>query len=140
MVAPVPGYSETYVSQNPPGAVGIRNAYLVYPGPDGYKAGSEATAKLFLFNDTPSQVNVVIKSDVGTVKQDLPIVIPPDGYVLTEVKLSALKQQIRPGESAKITVEFVGIKEFSVPLTIAPPDTPLPRSPMPAEGGATEGH
>ena len=49
-VAPVPGYSETFTISEPPGTLGVSNAHLPYPGPMGYKTGSEAKLELWLFS------------------------------------------------------------------------------------------
>jgi hypothetical protein len=116
-VSAVPGYNVT----NNEGTVGVRNALLAYPGKDGYKAGSDATVDIRLFNNTGSPVQVVIKSDDATVK-DGTITVPSMGLVTPAVKLTGLKKAVNFGDGVNITVEFVGIKEFTVPLNITPPE------------------
>jgi hypothetical protein len=135
-VAPVPGYSQTYTIPNPPGSVGVSNAHLPYPGPEGFKAGSEAKLELWLFNNAGAPVTVVVTSDEGTVKESQTIV-PVNGLVKPEMVISGLKNDIKPGQSLRIKIEFVGYVKMEAILPVAPPEEAAPRSPM---GGGSEGH
>jgi len=118
-VSAVPGYNVT----NNEGTVGVRNALLAYPGKDGYKAGSDATVEMRLFNDTGSPVQVEIKSeDASTVKTEGTITVPSLGLIHPKVQLTGLRSAVTSANHVTITVVFVGIKEFTVPLVIAPPE------------------
>jgi hypothetical protein len=136
-VAPVPGYSQTYTISNPPGTVGVSNAHLPYPGPEGFKSGSEAQLELWLFNNTAAPVTVVVTSVDGTVKNNQ-TVIPVNGLINPEMVISNLSKDIKPGQSLAITIEFVGYVKMEAILPTAGPEEALPRSPMKPEGG--EGH
>src|SRR5262249_38095019 len=118
MVAAVPGYNTTGDTR-----VGVRNALLTYSGAQGYKAGSEAPVELRLFNNTNQSVEVQISAADGSIKPDALITVAPQGLVNPSVKL-ALRQDLATGQSASLTVEFVGIKEFTFPVNIAPPNAP----------------
>lgn len=117
-VAAVPGYNSIGEER-----VGVRNAMLVYPGPQGYKTGSEAAVDMRLFNNTNQTVQVVVKSNDASVK-DGQLSIPPQGMIAPNVKLTGLRKDVNFSDAIEITVEFVGIKEFTVPLNIAPPSAP----------------
>jgi hypothetical protein len=122
MVASVPGYNVTFTDANGQEVVGVRNAALQYPGPEGYKAGSDAIVDMRLFNNTDQPVVVVINTDAGTVKTDGPITVPPQGIIAPKVSITGLKQAVNFGEPVRVRVEFVGLKEFiDVPLNIVPP-------------------
>lgn len=120
VVASVPGYSTPMEEAR----VGVRNALLPYPGVKGYPAGSEAPVDMRLFNDTGSPVTVVIRSDAGTVKTEGVITVPPLGLIHPKVQLTGLRSAVTTADHVNITVEFVGVKEFIVPLVIAPPELP----------------
>jgi hypothetical protein len=138
-VAPVPGFSWDYTtSTNPPGIVGVRNAYLPYPGIEGFKAGSDVALVIWLFNSTSNPVTVVLSTDAGTVKME-PITIAPAAAVTPKVVVTGLSRPIANGQSLPLSIEFVGHVKIAGMLPVAPPDQPGPREPMtPAEGG--EGH
>jgi hypothetical protein len=121
MVSAVPGYNVTFSDANGQALVGVRNAVLIYPGPEGYKAGSDAVTDMRLFNDSDLPVIVNITSEAGTVRTEGTIMIPPEGLIAPKVSITGLKQAVTFGAPLPIRVEFVGLKEFDVPLNIAPP-------------------
>jgi hypothetical protein len=134
-VAPVPGYSQTFSISNPPGTVGVSNAHLPYPGLAGFKAGSEAPLELWLYNNTQNPVTVVLTSEAGTVKEDR-TVVPVGALVKPEMVLTGLRDDVKPGQSVEITIEFVGYVKMRAVLPVGAPEEALPRNPLP--GG--EGH
>lgn len=117
-VAAVPGYNTTGDSR-----VGVRNALLTYPGPQGYKAGSDATIEMRLFNNTDDPVRVKITSSDGTVTPDALVTVPPQGLFSPTVKLTVQKD-VTTAAPVQLTVEFVGIKQFTFPVNIVPPTAP----------------
>lgn len=138
MVAPVAGVSKTFTGPNGVGTVSVRNAALVYPGPQGYKAGSEATANAWLFNNLPVDQVVVIRHEGQEVKR---VTIKPGGYEKSELKLK-LNRDLGNQESTPVSFEFVGVvdKPFDLLLPIAPPEAAQPGEKIeyPAQPG--EGH
>ncbi|GIH08384.1 hypothetical protein Rhe02_64510 [Rhizocola hellebori] len=136
-VAPVPGYSQNFSIAQPPGSVGVSNAHLPYPGVGGYKAGAEAPLELWLYNNTQNPLTVVVTSEAGTV-EDNKTIVPVGGLVKPEMTITGLKNDIKPGESLTITIEFVGYVKTEAVLPVSSPEEALPRSPMQAPAG--EGH
>jgi hypothetical protein len=119
VVPSVPGYNTPLDEAR----VGVRNALLPYPGEKGYAAGSAAPVEMRLFNDTGSPVQVEIKSeDASTVKTEGTITVPSLGLIHPKVQLTGLRSAVTSANHVTITVVFVGIKEFTVPLVIAPPE------------------
>lgn len=123
-VAPVPGVNATAQGPGGVGSVDVRNATVPYPGVEGYKAGSEATLQLHLFNQTPDPVRVVVTSSDGTITMD-DLTIEPQSYAKPDVKIKLNKDVNTVGE-VQITVEFVGVVKMPLELPVAPPDQPVP--------------
>jgi hypothetical protein len=139
MVAAVPGVSRTAPGAGDPaiaGTVSLRNAALVYPGTEGYKAGSEATALAWLFNDTPVEQRVVVKHQGQEIKQ---LTIAPGKFQRAELKFRTDKA-IGSADTADISFEWVGVNVMELTLPVAPPEAPAPgeKIELPAEPG--EGH
>jgi hypothetical protein len=130
----VPGINVSAPGRDGAGTVSVRNAMLAYPGTEGYKAGSEAQVKIWLFNNLPEPVRVVIKPGLET-----PITIPPGGYAKPDVKIPITKT-IHNDASVPVSVEFVGVKQFDLKLPIEPPDAPAPPHKIELEQPAGDGH
>jgi hypothetical protein len=141
MVAPVAGISlDTPVKDgegNPLGTLQVRNAALVYPGPQGYKSGTEATARAWVFNMTPNEQAVAIKYQGQEIKR---VTIKSGGYERVEMKLK-LAQDVSNAQWVPVTFDWVGVTPAEAQLPIAPPEAPQPgeKVELPAEPGA-EGH
>jgi hypothetical protein len=110
---------------------------VVYPGPQGLKAGSEATVRAWLFNDTPVPQTVVIKFQGQELKRST---IKSGSFERAEVKLK-VTQDVNNAGTVPVTFEWVGIKAMETQLPVAPPEAPVPgeKIELPAEPGA-EGH
>lgn len=76
-----------------------------------------------LFNNTDSPVRVNISSTDGTVKPDALVTVPPQGLFVPEVKL-IVANDVTSAAPVQLTVEFVGIKQFTFPVNIVPPSAP----------------
>jgi len=137
MVPAVPGANVTYEGPDGRGNIAVRNAVLAYPGTEGYKAGSEATARVWLFNDTQAEQLVVIKHEGQEIKR---VTIKPGLFDRSELKFK-LTTDVANHEAATLNFEFVGVKRFDLELPVAPPNAPAPpeKIELPeSEGG--EGH
>lgn len=137
MVPAVPGVNLDRPGTNNLGTVSVRNAALVYPGTQGYRADSEATANAWLFNNTPAEQLVVIKYEGQEIKR---VTIKPGGFDRTELKLK-LRNGVRSHDSVKVQFEWVRVTTMDIELPVAPPESPVPaeKLELPAEGGV-EGH
>jgi len=135
MVPPVAGVSMDLPGKDNVGTVSLRNAALVYPGTQGYKAGSEVTAMAWLFNNTPVEQRVVISHDGQEIKR---VTIKSSSFERTELKFRT-NQAIGNEDSVKVTFEWVGVKPRMEPmLPIAPPQAAAPgeKIELSAEPGA----
>lgn len=123
-VAAVPGINVTAPGPQGNGTVSVRNATVAYAGVDGYKSGSVATVKIWLFNDTPNPVTVVVKTDAGAVENSQ-VKIEPNQFAKPDVKIK-LERDLRNVESLPVQVEFVGVHQFEIELPVEPPNAPAP--------------
>ncbi len=130
----VSGVGATTPGPDGVGTVSVQNAMLAYPGTEGYKAGSQAQALIWLFNDTHEPVRVVIRPGLES-----PITIPPGGYAKPEVKFT-IDRPLRNDASFPVNVEIVGLSRFDLQLPIALPDQPAPKHTIELEKPAGEGH
>ncbi|WP_117215208.1 hypothetical protein [Allorhizocola rhizosphaerae] len=130
----VPGANVTVPGRDGVGTLSVRNATLAYPGTEGYKAGSQAQAHIWLFNDTPEPVRVVIRPGLES-----PVTIPPGGFAKPEVRFPVDKTLHNDG-SFPVEVEFVGVSRFNLVLPIAPPDEPAPKHKIELDQPAGSGH
>jgi hypothetical protein len=137
MVAPVAGVQQDTAGRDGQGTLSVRNAALVYPGPQGYKSGSEATARLWLFNNSPFEQAVAVKYDGQEVKRST---IKPGSFERAEVRFK-LNQDVSTAGWVPIVVEWDGAGQMTLQLPIAPPDAAQPgqKIELPAEPGG-EGH
>jgi len=137
MVAPVAGVSLEAKGKDGQGLLQVRNAALVYPGPQGFKSGVEATARAWLFNSTPFEQAVVIRYQNQEIKR---ATIKSGGYERAEMKLK-LTQDVSNAGWVPVTFEWVGLGAQEAQLPVAPPDAPQAgeKIELPAEPGA-EGH
>lgn len=123
-VAPVPGINVTAAGPQANESVAVRNAVVAYNGVDGYKAGSVATLKIWLFNDTSNPVTVVVKTNAGTVAGGQ-VTIASREFAKPDVKVT-LNQELRNVGSLPVQVEFVGVHQFDIKLPVEPPSAPAP--------------
>ena len=131
------------VSADSPGAgdakgyVALRNAALVYPGPQGYKSGSEVTVHAWLFNNTPQERTIVIKHEGQEIKRST---IKSGGFERTELKFKVNKD-VPNGQWVDVQFDWIDFYTMDVQLPIAPPDALQPgeKVELPAEPGG-EGH
>lgn len=66
-VAAVPG-GNVKISAAPDGSVSVRNALIVYPGPNGYERGADAPIEVRVFNDTKAAIRLIdVRSPAGDV-------------------------------------------------------------------------
>ncbi len=140
----VPGVSAQAPGQGGKGTISVRNAMLTYPGTEGYKAGSQAQVKIWLFNDSPETVQVVIKPGpdapiTSAAGADTPITIPPGGYAKPDVKFT-VDQPIRNDANVPVQVNFVSVRVFDLKLSIEPPNAPAEPHKIEIETPAGEGH
>jgi hypothetical protein len=131
MVAPVAGISLDAVGKDGQGLLQVRNAALVYPGQQGYKAGSEATARAWLFNSTPVEQLLVIKHQDQEIQR---YTIPPGGAQKAEFKIK-IAQDLSNASWVPVKFEWVNVKAQDAQLPIAPPEAPQPgvKIELPAE-------
>lgn len=134
MVAPVAGISLDAVGMGGHGLLQVRNAALVYPGPQGFKAGSEATARAWLFNNTPEERLIVIKQQSQEIQR---YTIPSGGAQKAEFKVK-ITQDLSNAGSVPVKFDWVNVKEQDAQLPVAPPEAPQPgqKIELPAEPGA----
>jgi len=138
MVTAVAGVSHTSPGAgDAKGYVALRNAALVYPGPQGYKSGSEATALAWLFNNTPQEQTVVVKVDGQEIKRST---IKSGAFERSELKFKVNKD-VPNGQWVDVQFDWIGFYKMDVQLPIAPPEAPQPgeKIELPAEPGG-EGH
>jgi hypothetical protein len=118
----VPGANLTLDGPGGNGTIAVRNAALVYPGTEGYKAGSEATAQVWLLSNTAAEQLVVIKYEGQEIKR---VTIKSRSFDRSELKFK-VNRDVRNHESVRLTFEFVGVKQFDLDLPVAPPNAPAP--------------
>ena len=136
MVAPVAGVSSDTVGKGGQGQLQVRNAALVYPGPQGFKAGAEATAQAWFFNMTAGEQIVAVKYQGQEIKR---ATIKSGGYERAEMKFK-LNQDVSNAGYVVVTVDWVDVRAVDVQLPVAPPEAPQPgeKVELPAEPGAEE--
>jgi len=134
MVASVAGVSLDTPGKGGQGTLQVRNAALVYPGPQGYKAGAEATAQAWLFNMTPVEQPVVIRYEGKEIKRTT---IKSGGFERAEMKFK-LNKDVSNAQWVTVKFEWVGVKEETAQLPVAPPEALQPgeKIELPAEPGA----
>ncbi|HEX6686750.1 MAG TPA: hypothetical protein VF062_28555 [Candidatus Limnocylindrales bacterium] len=133
-VAPVPGIYADFPAPGGNGSVGMRNVALAYPGPEGYKAGSEATARFWFFNNTQNAQTVVVRYNGQTIHRGD---VAPLGYDKPEARFQ-VTTDVKNYQMVPMEFEFVGLVKKTLEVPVITPDTAGPAEKVEFTEG--EGH
>jgi copper(I)-binding protein len=155
----VPGGSAATPFPTPTGGeVGVRNAYVEYPGLSGYAAGGQAPISVRVFNSSGTTIRLTgVTSDAGKVAL-FNAAAPPVASVTPSASaapaagapinlellsgsflaldpnleqylvVTGLNKPLKPGESIELKFQFSTGTEVSVNAPVTPPGSPAPRS------------